>query len=110
MPTLELIKLKCIRKQDVTGKDEPRIKVDGDPVWNGVVSKDSEVKIGVQVPFTGSAQVVAEEMNNTKPKQIGDAALVRETGNPEFLTFKTSGAWYQVEIAVVPDPVPATAR
>lgn len=100
MATLELKSLKCIRKQDVSGKDEPRIKVDGDPVWNGVVAKDGSVTIGVSVPFENQVSVIAEEMNNTRPEQIGDAAVVRESGNPDFLTFKTSGAWYQVYFEV----------
>ena len=100
MATLELKTLRCIRKQDVTGKDEPRIKVDNDPVWNGVVAKDGSVPIGVNVPFEDEASVIAEEMNNTKPKQIGAAVIVRESGNPKFLTFKTSGAWYEVDFEV----------
>ena len=102
MATLELTTLRCKRPQDVIGKDEPRIKVDGDAVWNGVVSKDGSVKIGVTVEFEGQVSVVAEEMNNTKPKQIGDAVNVRESGNPKFLTFKTSGAWYEVDFVVTP--------
>lgn len=100
MATLELKTLRCIRKQDVTGKDEPRIKVDGDPVWNGVVAKNGSVKVGVSVPFENQVDVIAEEMNNQKPKQIGAAAIVRESGNPKFLTFKTSGAWYEVDFEV----------
>ena len=100
MATLNLKTLRCIRKQDVAGKDEPRIKVDGDPVWNGVVAKDGSVKIGVTVPFENQVDVIAEEMNNTKPKQIGAAVIVRESGNPKFMTFKTSGAWYEVDFEV----------
>jgi hypothetical protein len=100
MATLELKTLRCIRKQDVTGKDEPRIKVDGGSVWNGVVAKDGSVTIGVNVPFEDQASVIAEEMNNTTPKQIGAAVIVRESGNPQFLTFKTSGAWYEVDFEV----------
>jgi len=100
MATLELTTLRCKRPQDVIGKDEPRIKVDGDAVWNGVVAKDGSVKIGVTVAFEGQVSVTAEEMNNTKPKQIGDAVNVRESGNPKFLTFKTSGAWYEVDFVV----------
>jgi hypothetical protein len=100
MATLELTTLRCIRKQDITGKDEPRIKVDGTPVWNGVVAKDDSVTIGVTVPFEGEATVIAEEMNNTKPKQIGAAVIVRESGNPKFMTFKTSGCWYEVDFVV----------
>jgi hypothetical protein len=100
MATLELKTLRCIRRKDLTGKDEPRIKVDGDPVWNGVVAKDGSVAIDVTAAFDGEVSVIAEEMNNTKPKQIGAAVLVRESGNPKFLTFKTSGAWYEVDFEV----------
>ena len=100
MATLELKTLRCIRRKDLTGKDEPRIKVDGDAVWNGVVAKDSSVTIGVTVPFENQVNVIAEEMNNTKSKQIGAAVIVRESGNPKFLTFKTSGAWYEVDFEV----------
>ena len=74
--------------------------MDGDSVWNGVVAKDSSVPIGVNVRFNDQASVIAEEMNNTKATQIGDAVIVREHGNPKFLTFKTSGAWYEVDIEV----------
>jgi len=108
MATLELKRLNCIRKQDITGKDEPRIKVDGDPVWNGVVATDGSVTIGVSAPFEDEVSVIAEEMNNTKPKQIGAAVLVRESGNPKFLTFKTSGAWYEVEFEVTPSTPTST--
>lgn len=104
MATLELKSLKCIRRNDVTGRwDEPRIKVDGDPVWNGAVRKDGTVDIGVEVKFEEKVSVIVEEMNNTKPKQIGAAVNVRESGNPDFLTFKTSGTWYEVDFEVTSD-------
>lgn len=109
MANLELKALRCIRRQDVTGKDEPRIKVGGVAVWNGVVSKDGSVDIGVSVPFEERVSVIAEEMNNTKPKQIGAAVVVRESGNPQFLTFKTSGAWYEVDFDVTPSVATASA-
>ena len=100
MANLNLKQLRCIRKQDITGKDEPRLKVDGTPVWNGVVTKGGSVDIGVDFPFEKEASVIAEEMNNTKPKQIGTPVIVRESGNPKFMTFKTSGAWYEVDFEV----------
>jgi hypothetical protein len=102
MATLELKQLRCLRKQDITGKDEPRIKVDGSPVWNGVVANNGSVVIGITIPFVGEASVIAEEMNNSKPKQIGTAVIVRETGNPKIMTFKTSGCWYEVDFEVTP--------
>ncbi len=100
MATLELKMLHCTRKNDITGRDEPRIKVDGDVVWTGVVAKNGSATIGVSVPFENEVSVIAEEMNGTKPKQIGDVVIVRERGNPKSLTFKTSGTWYAVDIEV----------
>jgi len=110
MATLELNTLRCIRRKDLTGKDEPRIKVNGDPVWNGVVKKDGSVNIGVTIPFDNQVSVIAEEMNNTKAKQIGAAVNVRESGNPKFLTFKTSGAWYEVDFEVTEQASSSTTR
>ena len=96
MSTLHPTKLKCIRQNDIDGFDETRIKVGGEPVWNGAVKKGNSVNIGVDVPFTSKVNVIDEEMNGTKAQQIGIAAEVRDSGNPGFLTFKTSGTWYEV--------------
>lgn len=100
MAILKLKSLRCIRKQDVTGKDEPRLKVDGVAVWNGVVAEGGTVDIGWEGEFQAMATVIAEETNDAKPRQIGAAAHVFQSGNPPFLTFKTSGAWYEVDFEV----------
>jgi len=100
MANLKLKTLRCIRRQDLTGSDEPRIKVDDRQVWNGVVKKDDSVPIGVNVRFDDYVRVVAEEMNNSNPKQIGNDVIVRKSGNPKVLTFKTSGAHYEVDFEV----------
>ena len=100
MATLKLNSLYCIRKQDVTGKDEPRIKVNGDAVWNGSVDKGGMAIINRSVSFENLAVVSAEEMNNDNPKPIGVPITVRESGNPEKLTFTTSGAHYEVYFEV----------
>ena len=42
MATLTLLNLHCYRQQDITGKDEYRIKVDGTPVCNGVIDKNGD--------------------------------------------------------------------
>jgi hypothetical protein len=96
MSTLHLKSLKCIRRNDIDGADEPSIKVGGDRVWNGVVKKGDSVSIGVDVSFTNKVDVIAEEMNGTNAQQIGASAEVYASGNPAFLTFKTSGTWYEV--------------
>jgi hypothetical protein len=114
MATLKLTTLRCIRKHDLTDKwDEPQIRVEGVTVWNGAVRKDGSVDIGVEVEFEDRASVIVNEMNNTKAKQIGAAANVRESGNPKFLTFKTSGTWYEVDFEVTqsaPTSASASAR
>jgi|SRR5436190_4594462 len=100
MATLKLKDLHCKRKNDITGLDEPRIRVDGVAIWNGAVAKGATVSIDASVDFDGQVNVIAEEMNGAKAQQIGDAAVVRESGNPSFLTFKTSGTWYEVHFDV----------
>lgn len=100
MATLRLDRLKCKRRNDLTGLDEPRIKVNGVMVWSGAVAKDDSVNINASYEFENQARVICEEMNNTEAKQIGAAAVVRESGNPAFLTFKTSGTWYEVYFEV----------
>ena len=111
MATLTLKYLKCIRRNDLKGKDEPRVKVHGTAVWNGVVEKGAKVDIDWEGEFDDKVSVICEEMNDDKAKQIGDAVNVFETGNPSFLTFKTSGTWYEVYFDVTPSTATsATAR
>ena len=101
MATLELSSLDCIRKQDVTGSDEPRIKVDGDVKWSGVMTKDDTDPVGKNIPFSGSVAVELEEMNGSKPKKIGPTAFVRDDGTTASpLVFKTSGAHYELHFNV----------
>lgn len=97
MATLELVSLHCHRKQDVSGKDEPRLKVDGVMVWNGVMNKDDDASLRpTTADFEDTASVVLEEMNGDNPKKIGATATIRESGNPTSVHFKTSGAWYEL--------------
>jgi hypothetical protein len=98
MATLELTSLHCIRRQDLNGDDEPRIKVDGAVVWNGVMNKGESRNLRpTAVEFDSSATVKLEEMNGTNPKQIGTVATIRDgSGNPQPVVFKTSGAHYEL--------------
>jgi hypothetical protein len=101
MATLELTSLDCVRKQDVSGSDEPRIKVDGDVVWNGVMNKGATRILSVKTSFTGSVAVELEEMNGTNAKQIGATAIIRDNGTPGSpVAFKTSGAHYDLHFEV----------
>lgn len=98
MATLELTSLHCKRKQDVTGKDEPRITVDGNEKWSGVMEKDETKNlVPTNIPFTGKVVVRLDEMNGDNPTPIGGALVVSSTGaGPQPHDFKTSGAHYQL--------------
>ena len=101
MATLELVTLECHKQHDLTGRDEPIIKVDGITVWNGVVDKGAKADLRpTSVHFNGRAEVTLEEASNGKSTQIGGQATVRESGNPSSVTFKTSGTWYELFIQV----------
>ena len=97
MATLELVTLECHRQHDLTGRDEPKIIVDGITVWNGVMDKGAKADLRpTSVHFNGRAEVTLEEVSNGKPKQIGGEVTVRENGNPASVDFKTSGTWYEL--------------
>lgn len=101
MATLELTQLHCHRKQDVIGKDEPRLVVGDSVVWNGVMEKDSNANLRpTNIKFEDYTKVKLYEMNNKDAKQIGDEAVIREHGNPSTVHFKTSGAWYELYFKV----------
>ncbi len=101
MATLRLTSLECIRKQDVTGKDEPQIKFDGDVVWNGVMGNGDTKVLSTSRSFSDSLAVALEEMNGTKGKQIGNTAIIRDDGTPSSpVAFKTSGAHYELHFRV----------
>lgn len=101
MATLKLTSIDCIRKQDVSGNDEPQLKVDGDVVWNGVMGKGDTRVLSNRLAFTGSVAVALEEMNGTKGKQIGNTAIIRDSGSPSSpVAFKTSGAHYNLYFTV----------
>jgi hypothetical protein len=102
MATLRLISVTCVRKRDITGKDEPRIKVDGDVVWNGVMTKgDTDNLVPLAIPFDDSVELKLEEMNGDEPKQIGSAVTLR-ADRPAVspAVFKTSGAHYELSFQV----------
>jgi hypothetical protein len=95
VPTLQLTKLVCKRKQDVTGKDEPQITVNGEVVWGpGKMAKDDTRTLNVPVEFGEVAEVKLQEMNGDKPKQIGAAQSIRVDRPGSPVDFSTSGAHY----------------
>lgn len=101
MATLELVTLECRHEHDLVSKDEPQITVDGITVWNGVMGKRAKADLRpASVHFNARAEVTLQEVSNGNPRQIGDEITVRENGNPASLSFRTSGAWYELYFEV----------
>jgi hypothetical protein len=98
MPTLKLNAITCLRQQDVTGKDEWEVWVDGKKVDNGTIDKGQTVSLSKTVPLTAStAKISIKEVNGKNSKQIGGSVDV-DVNNPgrQPLDFKTSGAHYEL--------------
>lgn len=102
MATLHLNTIRCHRKHDLSGNDEPELKVKGALVWNGVMNNNqlSVLPVGVDRNFENTTTVTLHEVTNGKSTQIGGAFPVKETGNPSSMQFKTSGTHYEVFFTV----------
>jgi hypothetical protein len=102
MATLHLNTIRCHRKHDIAGDDEPEIKVKGVLVWNQAMNTNQlqVLPVGVTRPFQGSTTVTLHEVTNGKSTQIGGAFPVKEKGNPASMQFKTSGTHYEVFFTV----------
>ena len=94
MSTITFTTLECIRKQDVTGKDEPHLIVDGVDLWDGVLDKGDTEPVGRSKNFDGSMTVTLKEKNPNSWKTIGTVTIT--TGRVAPAVFKTSGAHYQL--------------
>ena len=105
MATIKITTVKCIRKQDILGQDEPRIYLGGLQVWEGKMKKgDSDHLTGVQRSFSDDILVELREQNNNKSEKELGKWTVSDTptpaGNPP-LTASTSGYHYEVYFDVV---------
>ena len=103
---LNLDTLKCIRRHDLVGLDEPQIWIDGRMFFATALEKDGKAQVpGAPYEFTGEAKVELYEASgsagNTTKKQIGSAYRVTEKNPPPSpMDFKTSGAHYTLTFSV----------
>ena len=98
MATLKITSLKCIRRQDVTGSDEPEIFIAGVKVWDGKINKDQTLFPNVSRSFRDFVLVELKEQNPGGPKSLGNwtvGATPTASGNAP-LTATASGYHYQV--------------
>lgn len=97
MSELNFTSLRCLRQQDVSGVDEPRLVVDGRTVWNGAIDRgrSHEWRPPLSVTFDGSVVVQVDEMNGDNPKRIGEPVTITAKSSSPAV-FKTSGAHYEL--------------
>ena len=100
MATLKLKKLECIRRNDLTGVDEPLIRVNGNTVWSGTISKGGEVGLQVRCDMGTNAEIELREMNGQHFKTIGTATIQAAQSDKEPVVFKTSGTHYKLYYAI----------
>lgn len=101
MARINFISLKCVRKQDVTGKDEPEIWLDGKKRWDGVMKKgETAVLMPLFEDFEESIKVELKERNPNKSKLLGTKTVWADRPEPQPVDFKTAGAHYELVYSV----------
>jgi hypothetical protein len=98
MATIKIDKVRCIRQQDITGDDEPKLYIAGQWVWDAKMDKGESEYPNVSRKFSDSVLVELKEQNNNSEKSLGKWT-VNETptvpNNPP-LTATSSGYHYEV--------------
>jgi hypothetical protein len=99
MSTIKITTISCVREQDFSGLDEPRLYIAGQQVWDGKMNKGDSVHPNVSRPFSNSVLVELKEQNNNKSeKSLGKWTIPdtpTQAGNPA-LTATSSGYDYRV--------------
>jgi hypothetical protein len=93
--------LKCVRRNDLEGADEPVINVNGHAEWNGVLAKGKSAPVNMTIQFIDLATVTLEEMDGSKGQQIGlPVEIPADRLETRTVDFKTSGTHYTLEYTV----------
>lgn len=102
MATLRLGALHCVRKQDVTRHDEPRVLVDGKVVWAGSVSGGGIADLAPAVAdFGATARLTLEQRAGAQVTQIGASVLVDAGATaPLPAVFRAPAGHYELYYAV----------
>lgn len=102
MARINFTSLKCVKKQDVTGSDEPEVWVDGKKKWNGVMKKGATaVLIPLFEDFDETVKVEIRERNPNSFKSLGTKTVTAGQPDPQPVDFKTSGAHYELTYSVI---------
>jgi hypothetical protein len=97
MARINFTSLKCVRKQDVSGKDEAEIWVDGKKKWDGVFKKgETAVLIPLYADFEDEVELELKERNPNDFELLGTKTVYAGQPDPQPVDFKTSGAHYEL--------------
>ena len=98
MSTIKITTLKCIRRQDVSGFDEPEIHLGGLFAWDGKIGKGESLHPNCTRGFSDNIVVELREVNGNNKKQLGQWTVSDNptpAGNAP-LTATSSGFHYEV--------------
>ena len=70
MATIKITTLKCIRKQDVSGDDEPKIFLGSLFAWDGKIGKGESLHPNCTRGFSDNILVELKEVNGNNEKQV----------------------------------------
>lgn len=96
MATITITKVHCIRKQDVTGQDEPVIDLGGQFAWEGKMGKDDWDYPNESRGFSPSVLVELKEKNGHSSKLLGSWTVSDTPASNKKLTASSSGYHYEV--------------
>jgi hypothetical protein len=98
MATITVTKLHCIRKQDVTGEDEPVIDLGGQFAWEGKMGKGDWEYPNESRGFSPSILVQLKEKNGTgnSSKLLGSWTVADNAAANKKLTASSSGFHYEL--------------
>lgn len=104
MTMINFVSLRCVRKQDMMGKDEPELLVDGTCIWNGVIKKDETLPLqplGEEFNERDAMVITLRERDERRgPKVIGTKTVRVGHADLQPVDFKTSGAHYELRYTV----------
>ena len=96
MATLTIKKIKCIRKQDLSGSDEPVIEIGGQYAWEGKMKKDDVDYPNEVREFSPSIKVELKEKDQKKSKLLGSWTISNVAVIDKKLTASSSGFHYEL--------------
>lgn len=96
MPTLKITKLHCIRKQDISGKDEPVIDIGGQFAWEGKMGKGDWKYPNEVREFNPSIKVDLKEKDQRSSKLLHSWTISNVATSNKKLTASSSGYHYEL--------------